>query len=212
MRKPCPFCKKEVDSTVAVCPHCTRILRETISTNKSNYYSQTNQNNANSNEKRNYKNKFASFFKLQFSKFKNLFSRNKVYVVGYNKKDRFKKFILIFVAILFFIGLYTKNTRTPAPSAPISVLPNNQNNQAELTNIPEIPKKDPKDYVSLSNGTMLSKNSYYFNGLGKLEIKNGTSLDAIAKLVNTNINKSVFTVYIKANTTYTISKVNSFAQ
>lgn len=207
MHKPCPFCKKEVDSTVAVCPHCTRVLRETISTNKSNYYSQTNQNSASNNEKRNHKNKVASFLKLQFSKFKNIFSRNKVYVVGYNKKDRYKIIILIVVAILFFIGLYTKNTRTTAPSTPISVIPNNQNNQAELTNILEIPKKDPRDYMSLSNGTILSKNSYYLNGLGELQIKNGTSLDAIAKLVNTTINKSVFTVYIKANTTYTISKV-----
>ncbi|MFH1564603.1 MAG: hypothetical protein ABIC82_02010 [bacterium] len=53
----------------------------------------------------------------------------------------------------------------------------------------------------------MSKNSYYLNGLGELQIKNETSLDAIAKLVNTTLNKSVFTVYIKANTTYTINKV-----
>lgn len=208
MRKSCPFCKKEVDSTVAVCPHCTRVLRETISTNKINYYSQTNQHNASNNEKSNHKNKFVSFLKLQFDKFKKLFSRNKVYVVGYDKLDKYKKFILIFVAILFFIGLYTKNTRAPEPSIPISVIPNStENNTIQTTNNTPIQVKDPKAYFSLPNGSVLSQNSYYLNGLGKLEIKNGTSLDAIAKLVNTTINKSVITAYIKANSTYTISKV-----
>lgn len=203
MRKPCPFCKKEVDSTVAVCPHCTRVLRETISTNKSNYYSQTNQHST-SNDK----NKFASFLKLQFKKFQKLFSRNKAYVVGYNKQDRYKKIILIVVAILFFIGLYTKNTRAPEPSTPISVIPNStENNTTQTTQNTPAQAKDPKTYFSLPNGSVLSQNSYYLNGLGKLQIKNGTSLDAIAKLVNTTINKSVYTVYVKANSTYTISEV-----
>jgi len=208
MLKPCPFCKKEVDSTIAVCPHCTRILRETISTNKSNYYSQTDRHNTGNNEKDNNKSKPMSFLKSQIDKFKKIFSRNKVYVVGYNKKDRYKKIILIFVALLFFIGLYTKNARTPAPSAPISVIPNNTEGQPIQTtkNIPT-QIKDPKNYVSLPSGTIFSKNPYYLNGLGKLQIKNGTSLDAIVKLVNTTINKSVFTVYIKANSTYTIDKV-----
>ena len=207
MHKSCPFCKKEVDSTVAVCPHCTRILRETISTDKSNYYSQTNQRSTN-NEKSNKKNKFASFLKSQVDKFKKLFSRNKVYVVGYNKQDRYKKFILIFIALFFFIGLYTKNARTPAPSTPISVIPNSiENNTIQTTKNTPTQAKDPKTYFSLPNGSVLSQNSFYLNGLGELKIKNGGSLDAIAKLVNTALNKSVFTVYIKANSTYTISKI-----
>lgn len=203
MLKPCPFCKKEVDSTIAVCPYCMRILRETISTNKSNYYSQTNQHNISNNEKDNNKSKSTSFLKSQIDKFKKLFSRNKVYVVGYNKKDRYKKIILIFIALLFFIGLYTKNA-----DAPISVIPSNTEDQPIQT-IKNIPTqiKDPKNYVSLSSGTIFSKNPYYLNGLGKLQIKNGTSLDAIAKLVNATIDKSVFTVYIKANSTYMIDKV-----
>ncbi|OIP85054.1 hypothetical protein AUK04_01675 [Candidatus Roizmanbacteria bacterium CG2_30_33_16] len=207
MHKSCPFCKKEVDSTVAVCPHCTRILRETISTDKSNYYSQTNQRSTN-NEKSNKKNKFASFLKSQVDKFKKLFSRNKVHIVGYNKQDRYKKFILIFIALFFFIGLYTKNARTPAPSTPISVIPNSiENNTIQTTKNTPTQAKDPKTYFSLPNGSVLSQNSFYLNGLGELKIKNGGSLDAIAKLVNTALNKSVFTVYIKANSTYTISKI-----
>jgi len=207
MRKTCPFCKKEIDSMIAVCPHCTRVLRETISTNKSNYHSQTNQHTA-SNEKSDHKNKFVSFLKLQFLKFKKLFSRNKIHVVGYNKQDKYKKIVLIFIAILFFIGLYTKNSRAPEPNTPISVIPNGtENNTIQTTKNTPAQIKDPKTYFSLPNGSVLSQNSFYINGLGELKIKNGTSLDAIAKLVNTTINKSVFTVYIKANSTYTISKV-----
>lgn len=208
MRKPCPFCKKEVDSNVAVCPHCTRVLCETISTNKSNYHSQTNQQSASNNKKSNDKNKFLSLLKLQFQKFKKLFSRNKAYVVGYNKQDKYKKIVLFFIAILFFVGLYTKNSRAPEPSTPISVIPNStKNNTIQTTKNTPTQVKDPKTYFSLPNGSILSQNSFYINGLGELKIKNGTNLDAIAKLVNTTINKSVFTVYIKANSTYTISKV-----
>lgn len=203
MYKSCPFCKKEIDSNVAVCPYCTRVVREAISTNKSNYYSQANQHSAGNN-----KVNPVPFLKIQFLKFKKLFSRNKMYAVDYNKKDRYKKNILIFAAILFFIGLYTKNARTPEPNIPISVIPNNtENNTTQTTkNIPT-QVKDPKTYFSLPNGSILSQDSFYQNGLGELKIQNGTSLDAIAKLVNTTINKSVFTVYIKANSTYTISKV-----
>jgi len=144
MHKSCPFCKKKVDSTIAVCPHCTRVLRETIYTNKSNYYSQTNQRSASNDEKSNIKNKLTSFLKLQIGKFKKLLSRNKVYVVGHNKQDRYKIFILIFIAFLFFIGLYTEEARIPV-SNPISV----------------------------PNGSVLSQNSYYINGFGELQIKNG---------------------------------------
>jgi len=206
MSKTCPFCKKEVNPNDAVCPHCTRVLREKISVNKTSYTQPIHKDTTNS-KKNESKNDFASFLKLQTKKIKNLFSRNKTYVVGYNNRDKRKLFILVVIALLFFIGLYVKNNK-PIPPL-ISVIPENQGDKIELTNTPETPKKDPKDYVSLPNGTVFSKNIYYLNGLGKLQIKNGTSLDAIAKLVNVNINKSIFTVYIKANTTYTISKVKN---
>jgi len=204
MSKICPFCKKEVNPNDAACPHCTRVLRETISINKTGYTQPVHQDTV-SSKKNKSKNDFTSFLKSQTKKLKNLFSRKKTYVVGYNNRDKHKLFILVVIALLFFIGLYVKNSK-PIPR-PISVIPKNQSNTIEMPIIPEMPKKDPKDYVSLPNGTILSKNSYYLNGFGELQIKNGTSLDAIAKLVNTNINKSVFTVYIKANTTYTINKV-----
>lgn len=201
MSKTCPFCKKKVNSNDAICPHCNRVLREKISINKTSYTQPVHQDTV-SGKKNKSKNDFTSFLKLQTKKLKNLFSRNKTYVVGYNNRDKYKLFILIVVALLFFIGLYVKNNKPIPP--PISVIPNNQ---SESNNIPEISQKDPKDYISLQNGIVFSKKSYYLNGLGELQIKNGTNLDAIAKLVNMTINKSIFTVYIKANNTYTIKNV-----
>jgi len=60
--------------------------------------------------------------------------------------------------------------------------------------------------VSLANGTVLKKNTAHLYGDGKLYIKNGTSLDAVAKLIRGG--SSVFTVYIKANSNYTITGVS----
>lgn len=65
------------------------------------------------------------------------------------------------------------------------------------------------DYVYTNYYSSLFKNLYYLNGLGELKIKNGTNLDAIAKLVNITTNKSIFTVYIKANNTYDINKISN---
>jgi len=202
MSKICPFCKKEIEPNDAVCPHCTRVLREKISINKTSYTQPVHHQDTASGKKNKSKNYFISFLKLQTKKLKNLFSRSKTYIVGYNNRDKYKLFILIVVALLFFIGLYVKNNKPIPP--PISVI---TDNQLELNNIPEISQKNPKDYISLQNGTVFSKKSYYLNGLGELQIKNGTNLDAIVKLVNMTINKSILTVYIKANSTYTIKNV-----
>jgi hypothetical protein len=60
--------------------------------------------------------------------------------------------------------------------------------------------------VSLANGTILKKNTAYLYGEGKLHIKNGTSLDAVAKLIRGG--SSIYTVYIKANSNYTITGVS----
>lgn len=189
--KNCPFCKNVITENNDTCPHCHRVLVERIGTPHMPHSQTVHQETKSSTHKRQ---------KINFSQLtKNLNWNN------------LKKYIpiLALVLIIFFISTQKNNnhTYTNYNQPPISVIPENQSNQIDLTNTSETPKKDPKDYVSLPNGTVLSKNSYYLNGLGELQIKNGTSLDAIAKLVNTNINKSVFTVYIKANTTYTISKV-----
>ena len=60
---------------------------------------------------------------------------------------------------------------------------------------------------SLDNGYVLKqKASGYFDGDGQLLIKNGTSYDAVAKLIRNGT--SVFTVYIKAQSNYSITKIS----
>lgn len=59
--------------------------------------------------------------------------------------------------------------------------------------------------VSLQNGTVLKRISTYMQGYGELQISNGTSYDAVAKLIRNGT--SVFSVYIKANSNYTIDSI-----
>lgn len=170
-----------------------------IATFKSNY-SKLNQQGENNNKKSNHKVKFRIFIKLQINKFKKLFYKIDD-VVGY------KIVILIFVACLFFIRLYTNNAQVS--HIPISVIPNHiEDPSIQIKDVPTIPVKYPKNYFSLPNGTVLFKNPYYLNGLGELKIDNGTDMDAMAKLVYSPINKSICAVYIKAKSVYTIPEIS----
>ena len=93
------------------------------------------------------------------------------------------------------------------PVNPISVIPSN-NNWVDLQNSTSPSQEKIKNYIPLSNGKILSKNYFYLKGLGELLIDNGTSYDAIAKLVDLASNKSIFTVYIRANNTYNINNIS----
>jgi len=64
----------------------------------------------------------------------------------------------------------------------------------------------PKEVISLPNGKVIKTNAKFFRGYGELEIKNGTGFDAVAKFIRDGT--SVYTVYIKANSTYTIKKIS----
>lgn len=76
---------------------------------------------------------------------------------------------------------------------------NNQETK-DFSNIPEI-------YIP--NGKVFLKNRKYFNGLGELTIKNGTTNDAVVKLVSDIINKSILTIYIRRNSNFTIRKIKN---
>ena len=88
----------------------------------------------------------------------------------------------------------TSTSTLPAPS-------NTTNSQQESTYVPDLTPGN-----SLPTGTVLKKQSVYLQGEGQLEIKNGTSYDAVAKLIRGGT--SVLTVYIKANSTYTMENIS----
>lgn len=62
---------------------------------------------------------------------------------------------------------------------------------------------------SLPHGTILLKNADRLKGLGELKVENGTRYDAVLKLVNLDINQSIYTVYIRSKSEYVINKINN---
>lgn len=64
----------------------------------------------------------------------------------------------------------------------------------------------PANIVSLSTGTVIKRVPTYLQGDGELNIDNGTGYDAVAKLIRNGT--SVFTVYIKTGTKYTIKNIS----
>lgn len=138
----------------------------------------------------------------------------------------FNRFIIILFGIIFFIWLVndpsynTGGTKTPLPQ-PVTQF--TEESDSKENNIPfslsQLKRKEPDLSIkepdgldlsafdmSLANGTILKKKNYYLSGHGELEIKNGTDLDAVAKLILGST--SILTVYIKANSNYTMSEIS----
>jgi|GEM_PF-1566242 len=188
--KTCPFCKNFIEETQDICHHCSRILIERVGPVIAKNINIKNEIKRESWQK-----------------------KTREYLSGISKKllyfdKKIKKYFWTTVVIVgvILIFVYSDNNEPVYNSNPISVIPDSS------SNIDEAPAKkstkDPKSYISLNNGTILSKNSSYLNGPGKLKIDNGTNLDAVAKLVNVRTNKSVITVYIKAKSIYNILKIS----
>jgi len=89
----------------------------------------------------------------------------------------------------------------------INNIPISTVSRPEINNYRIIPKKKIIEKY-FANGKIFQKDKSFFNGLGQLEIKNGTSDDAVAKLVNLSIQKSVMTVYIRRNSDLNINAIN----
>jgi hypothetical protein len=66
------------------------------------------------------------------------------------------------------------------------------------------PPYDPT--VEPANGYVF-KNNLWGGGLGTLTVRNGTVNGAIVKLVSTRLNRSVFTVFVAPNSSYTIKNI-----
>jgi hypothetical protein len=118
------------------------------------------------------------------------------------RKLLLNRYVAILLGVIFVVWISASDdasynsggTKAPLP-APTQQVSNNPSNL-------DLSAFD----VSLTNGTILKKNSIYLRGDGELQIKNGTSLDAVAKLIRGGA--SVLTVYIKANSTYTMTGIS----
>ena len=114
-----------------------------------------------------------------------------------NKRiDKDFNFIISIVIIFVILGLFGSYGDTKAPLPP--PVKQISNDSVELASL--------SPAISLSNGTILKKNSTYLQEDGELQIKNGTDLDAVAKLICDGT--SILTVYIKANNTYTMRNIS----
>lgn len=64
-----------------------------------------------------------------------------------------------------------------------------------------------KTYISLPNGTIFYSAINYLSGQGRLDIDNGINYDSVVKLINVASNKLVKSVYIQANSKYSINGI-----
>jgi hypothetical protein len=117
------------------------------------------------------------------------------------RKLLFNRYVAILVGVIFIVWISSGDdssynsggTKAPLP-APV---------QQVSDDVVEFTPTTPA--VSLANGTILKKSTAYLQGNGKLHVKNGTGLDAVAKLIRGGT--SILTVYIKANSNYTMTGV-----
>jgi hypothetical protein len=179
MTKTCPFCKKHIDKSAAECPHCKRVLIEYVG----NRFAVPPSHKTTVLE--NIKRRIATFRKRLHN------THIRLHKPSFNKNYLWIIPVIIFLVIL--ASGHTGNlTSTDSPE-----------------NAPTITTENslPANYNRLSNGSVLSSRIVSSSGLGTLEIDNGTEDDAVAKLANTKIGVSMVTVFIRANSKFTITKI-----
>jgi len=111
------------------------------------------------------------------------------------------RFVSRFWFLLLIGGFMLWGVLSPDTSTPLPAPDTTAQSQQESTYVPDLTPGN-----SLPTGTVLKKRSTYLQGEGELQISNGTSYDAVAKLIRDGA--SVFTVYIKANSTYTMKNIS----
>jgi len=198
--KKCPFCKEKIDKNNKTCPKCQRVLIEAIKS--------TSQAEASNEQDVFKKKKFVRYGLLFMSKLKELFvkifnkfkKKEKVYTYQFDKWKKYKKIIFILAGVVIVVlAINLDNNSKQSQNNPVSNTP--------IITQTKTNSKLPSEYVSLSNGTIINSMPSYLNGLGELIIENGTNMDAVAKLVKTYPRQSIYTVYIKAKSTYKITKI-----
>jgi len=111
------------------------------------------------------------------------------------------RFVGRFWFLLLIGGFMLWDTLGPDTSTPLPAPDATAQSQQESTYIPDLTPGN-----SLATGTVLKKRSAYLQGEGELQISNGTSYDAVAKLIRDGA--SVLTIYIKSNNTYTMKNIS----
>jgi len=194
--KNCPFCKKEVEEKAIKCTHCKQQLVEQV-----RYIKPKPVVTPKSQSTR-------SLLRTKLS-------------LNIIKKIAKSKFLWTIVGIIIVIYIFsgTDQTVTNQSVSNINTDIPTQNTFVPKTIDPNLVQPIPYMVAKrlspliypckLITATPFAR-SAYLDGSGQLTIKNGTSLDAIAKLVYLTGNKplySVYTAYISAGETYVMNHV-----
>ncbi len=123
------------------------------------------------------------------------------------QKINFKALIMILFFLFFCYFIFSEND-----SSDNYLKPNNETDTLSDNTNYNLPKiKIParrKIHFSLPNNKIINSNPYYLNGFGELTIDNGTDYDAVAKLIKPSISKSIYSVYMKANSEIVIKNIS----
>ena len=135
------------------------------------------------------------FFSPPSKSYKAKTTKSKYLKLFFNKGTLVVVAVIIFWILVFSIDDTSySGTKAPLPE-PIQQISYNDVKLAPTT-----------PATSLADGAILKEDNSYLRGEGKLYIDNGTSLDALAKLIRNG--KSVLTVYIKSNSKYTMTNIS----
>ena len=192
--KKCPFCGKEIAKHLEKCPHCNRILIEKVPHREQVYHAIPT-----------VAHKYPQKTERVKEAIKKLRRFPVKWVVGASVI-----LLLVIIALADQTSIPVSMT-LPTQTVQPAPVPTQTSHYIPIDQLPSpitVPDKiEPavlETYVS--NGTILKSRSAYLQGDGELEIKNGTSQDAVAKLIVGST--SIFTVYITAGSTYTIRNIS----
>ncbi len=185
--KKCPFCKNEIETEATQCPKCQRVLVEKVFSVKHAPESFYAQSSSKGTKEKTY-NYYTPPEKSSLPK----------------KGFHLPRHSGLIASILGFIALIAilSNSNTPSSTLPTPASTTSTDSQQ----IPTV-SVSQTPYNFLPNGTVLFS-SRAFSGSGILTISNASGgSDAIVKLI-TNGGVKVYSVYIRANNSYSIKKIN----
>lgn len=121
----------------------------------------------------------------------------------------FKALIMIIFFLFFCYSIFNEDNSSDdywEQNNEINILSDNIKYNPPKIKIPA--RRRIKTDFSLPNNEIINSYPYYLNGFGELIIDNGTDYDAVAKLIKPSIDKSIYFVYMKANSKITIKNIS----